>query len=208
MWKLPSERVDVLMRFLTRDGRETGGTQTSQDEEEEPYTVYPSPIYVPNTFSKSLSEPGGTRVSTLLLLHLRKTLHVWKQLKLFCQTKVCWHHSPLNYRCPCRQKWVIPGCSRQTLTGFWLVWRSAGFFTKSWRCAAAASCDLSQRSSSSSYSGSSAVSHSSSAPGISPPAAASSSPLRKKPRRGEFSLGVKTSSLKMWHKTNIQIKLI
>ena len=33
MWKLPSERVDVLTRFLTRDGRETGRTQRSQDEE-------------------------------------------------------------------------------------------------------------------------------------------------------------------------------
>ena len=39
MWKLPSERVDVLMRFLTRDGRETRRTQRSQDEEEEPYTM-------------------------------------------------------------------------------------------------------------------------------------------------------------------------
>ena len=39
VWKLPSERVDVLMRFLTRDGRETGRTQRSQDEEEEPYTM-------------------------------------------------------------------------------------------------------------------------------------------------------------------------
>ena len=37
--KRPSERVDVLMRFLTRDGRETGRTQRSQDEEEEPYTM-------------------------------------------------------------------------------------------------------------------------------------------------------------------------
>ena len=35
----PSERVDVLMRFLTHDGRETGRTQRSQDEEEEPYTM-------------------------------------------------------------------------------------------------------------------------------------------------------------------------
>ena len=40
VWKLPSERVDVLTRFLTRDGRETGRTQRSQDEEEEePYTM-------------------------------------------------------------------------------------------------------------------------------------------------------------------------
>ena len=39
MWKRPSERVDVLTRFLTRDGRETGRTQRSQDEEEEPYTM-------------------------------------------------------------------------------------------------------------------------------------------------------------------------
>ena len=34
----PESEVDVLMRFLTRDGRETGRTQRSQDEEEEPYT--------------------------------------------------------------------------------------------------------------------------------------------------------------------------
>ena len=40
VWKRPSERVDVLTRFLTRDtGRETGRTQRSQDEEEEPYTM-------------------------------------------------------------------------------------------------------------------------------------------------------------------------
>ena len=38
VWKLPRERVDVLMRFLTRDGRETGRTQRSEDEEEEPDT--------------------------------------------------------------------------------------------------------------------------------------------------------------------------
>ena len=37
--KRPSERVDVLTRFLTRDGRETGRTKISQDEEEEPYTM-------------------------------------------------------------------------------------------------------------------------------------------------------------------------
>ena len=38
--KRPSERVDVLTRFLTRDtGRETGRTQRSQDEEKEPYTM-------------------------------------------------------------------------------------------------------------------------------------------------------------------------
>ena len=36
--KRPRERVDVW-RFLTRDtGRETGRTQMSQDEEEEPHT--------------------------------------------------------------------------------------------------------------------------------------------------------------------------
>ena len=36
VWKRPSERVDVLTKFLTR---ETGRTQRSQDEEEEPYTM-------------------------------------------------------------------------------------------------------------------------------------------------------------------------
>ena len=36
--RIHRERVDVLTRFLTRDGRETGRTQISQAEEEEPYT--------------------------------------------------------------------------------------------------------------------------------------------------------------------------
>ena len=35
--RIHRERVDVLMR-QTRDGRETGRTQISQDEEEEPNT--------------------------------------------------------------------------------------------------------------------------------------------------------------------------
>ena len=88
--KLHRQRVDVLMRFLTRDRRETGGIQISQDEEEEEelYTEKTKMLPMTNTNSVFFT----SELSFTIYFFTLTNRATWKSRFCF----LCWGHSGLS----------------------------------------------------------------------------------------------------------------